>query len=262
MGDRDEEDKEDIEMRFRLGQALKLVAKNVLLQLYKERFAYVNPVGATPMEMMQRTSGGRAAINTNSMLKMIIRANKEKKFDLTVLISLLKNTCGLNRREAVWNDTNKLEGNITIVHQLRNEDAHWTPEASKGDPNEDWISLTSALMNILRLTGHEDQIPTTLEELKKVREGRLREIPGNIQYDIRQKLVKMYQGRKKTTLKPLVWAGDEFKFHHNALDTFTSIGITTDDKANQRFPDIMNWLCQTFSLVGYPRQTRPKDLAL
>ncbi|KAK4311044.1 hypothetical protein Pmani_017423 [Petrolisthes manimaculis] len=231
MGDRDEE---GVEKRFRLGRALKLVAKEVLLQLYKERFADVNPVRATPLDMMHRTSGGRAATSTNSMLKKIIKANKEKKFDLTVLFNLLKYTCGLNKREAVWNDNNKLEGNITIVHQLRNEDAHWTLQACKGDPYEDWIRLTSALTNILRLSGHEDQIPTTLEKLKKIREGRRGIIPGNIQDDIRQKLVKMYQGRKKTTLKPLVWAGDEFQFHHNALDTFTSIRITTVDKVNQR----------------------------
>lgn len=49
-------------------------------------------------------------MNINNAMMRIIQDNAKKKFDVTALYHLLKHTCNLGVREAVWKDNTKLEG--------------------------------------------------------------------------------------------------------------------------------------------------------
>ncbi|XP_063608244.1 uncharacterized protein LOC134782625 isoform X2 [Penaeus indicus] len=208
-------------LEISLGVALKTWGRKALLLLYKDRFSKTHP-GMEPHDILMSKSAAKFKLKQNKAQADAIRSNEVDRFDISALHLLLRYACGFSSRANHWKNMATLEGNIEKLKDLRNMEAHWTEEVySKENLEEKWIELVKAITFILKHGGLDQWIPIFKENLQLIKQGEVYD--GDkvlLQKALQSELRDLYKSGRKTTLKPLVWAGRLFRFTHNALEAY------------------------------------------
>nr|XP_027222656.1 uncharacterized protein LOC113814803 [Penaeus vannamei] len=212
-------------MQSLLGQALKTTARDALLLLYNARFPKANP-GKKPYDVLMKSAKAKEILQKNPAMAKAIMEDKKEKLDISALCLLLRYCCGLRKNASAWSSLSLLEGNISELRKLRNEDGHWTEEGSSDSSvKESWDRLEAAVTKVLQLGGLESEVPRFKKELQDKRAVN----PFQRAYDrdevrvsMQEELREVFRSGGKTTQMPLVWAGKNFSFHHKATTTYTS----------------------------------------
>ncbi|KAG7171150.1 uncharacterized protein LOC121863488 [Homarus americanus] len=215
----------DDSLRFVISQALKTTVRKVLFLVYKKKFPLTNP-GKKPHEAVKKCALNNAI---HAEQKKIIEANQEEKFDITTLCFLLKHTCGLSRNSKVWNNPQRIEGNIQKLKDLRNKDAHGTQEGCSDQDLEDaWKQMCTAVTNVLDHAGLKDHLREVEQELCEIQKPYLLSTSKlqQVREGLQNELEELYRSGSKTTLMPLVWGGKNLSFHQHVNKTYTKTRLT------------------------------------
>nr|XP_053656315.1 uncharacterized protein LOC128705125 [Cherax quadricarinatus] len=218
----EEQNKDAINLRQCISQALKTSVRDALALLYRERFPMAHP-NTRPYDVLNAHGWARTLLKRNPQMSERIKENIVDKLDVSALGILLRYGCGLSTNDKMWKNPFSLEGNIQKLRDLRNEDAHWTQTTcSKDDLETTWMQLVEAVRNVLHLGGLTKHQPKIMQQLKDI-------IHSSVMYlqkKIRNELLDTYRNNRKTTLMPLLWAGKDYDFHHHVSKTYTSTRFT------------------------------------
>ncbi|KAK8738515.1 hypothetical protein OTU49_003916 [Cherax quadricarinatus] len=218
----EEQNKDAINLRQCISQALKTSVRDALALLYRERFPMAHP-NTRPYDVLNAHGWARTLLKRNPQMSERIKENIVDKLDVSALGILLRYGCGLSTNDKMWKNPFSLEGNIQKLRDLRNEDAHWTQTTcSKDDLETTWMQLVEAVRNVLHLGGLTKHQPKIMQQLKDI-------IHSSVMYlqkKIRNELLETYRNNRKTTLMPLLWAGKDYDFHHHVSKTYTSTRFT------------------------------------
>nr|XP_053643336.1 LOW QUALITY PROTEIN: uncharacterized protein LOC128696234 [Cherax quadricarinatus] len=199
----EEQNKDAINLRQCISQALKTSVRDALALLYRERFPMAHP-NTRPYDVLNARLA-RTLLKRNPQMSERIKENIVDKLDVSALGILLRYGCGLSTNDKMWKNPFSLEGptsdsvlklsmwaalgltttsrglifvtykgitfigNIQKLRDLRNEDAHWTQTTcSKDDLETTWMQLVEAVRNVLHLGGLTKHQPKIMQQLKDI----------------------------------------------------------------------------------------------